>query len=68
MASYDQWKMTNPDDERLGPDPDDDDRDEYHKLAEERYERELERQLEALEDRLNEDDPHPPECAWESPY
>jgi hypothetical protein len=58
MSSYDQWKTTNPDDERLGPDPDDD-------------ERELERQLEALEDRetgANEDDPHPPECAWESPY
>jgi hypothetical protein len=57
-SSYDQWKTTNPDDERLGPEPEAD------------PEAEMERQLEALEDRetgANEDDPHPPECAWESP-
>ncbi len=67
--SYDQWKTTNPADQWLGPDPEDDDcPDEYHKLAEERYEREMERQLEALEDRSSEEEQHPSECAWESPY
>jgi hypothetical protein len=52
--TYDEWKTTAPNDDELRAEPD--------------PEAEMERQLEALEDRLNEDDPHPPECAWESPY
>ena len=67
--SYDQWKTTNPADEWLGPDDDYPDcPDEYQKLNEERYEREMERKLEALEDRENEDEQHPTECEWESRY
>jgi hypothetical protein len=66
--TYDQWKATNPADNYLGPEPDDDDcRDEYQKPNEDRYEREMEEKLEAMEDRLAEEDPNA-ECEWESRF
>jgi hypothetical protein len=66
--TYDEWKTTNPAHRWLGPDPDDDGRDEYHKLAEERYEREMERQLEAREDRLEDQADPNAEVEWESRF
>jgi len=53
--TYDHWKTTNPDDEELGPEPVD-------------PEAEMEHQLDLIEDRENEEERHPAECAWESPY
>jgi hypothetical protein len=59
--SYDEWKTTNPADQWLGPEPDDDDdRDEYHKSKEERYERAMERQLAELARRRQHAEPDHP--------
>jgi hypothetical protein len=67
--TYDQWKTTNPADDYLGPEPDDDDsRDEYQKPNEDRYEREMEEKLEVMEDRLERDDDPNAECEWESRF